>query len=169
MKIVQFSFPLIKRAFESWVDGTRYNNLKYCAQIWVIWIILNLIKIESAQSEASIYVYWTYNRICALDINFNNDEGCTRIKPALLFSAAELKQSELTIRSRRTPLPETTRNIQTNDLTLLPLVRKLSLNWKHSTDYCIFNEIQNDCLTKTLVFLARVELKKIKSSLRRLN
>ena len=39
--------------------------------------------------------------ICALGINAQNDQGCTGIEPALQFSAAGLKQSEITIRSRR--------------------------------------------------------------------
>ena len=36
-----------------------------------------------------------------LDINEHHDQGCMRMDPALLFSAAGLKQSVLTARSRR--------------------------------------------------------------------
>ena len=94
-------FPLIKRTFWSWVDFSRLNYLKKCTQTWVIWVHASLIKIKSKLSDASIWVYWTDNQICALDINPHNDQGCTGIGPVLLSLAAGQNQTALTIWSRR--------------------------------------------------------------------
>ena len=53
------------------------------------------IIIKSAVSEVSVWVNWIFIEICTLDINAH---GCTRIEPALLSSAAGLKQSAQTTR-----------------------------------------------------------------------
>ena len=70
-------------------------------------------------------------------------------------------------------MPETTRNIQIDDLTSLPLVKKLWMSYKNSSIDCISTaEVrwnQNDYLNQTLALVAGVELEKIKSCLRRLN
>ena len=46
-------------------------------------------------------IYWTYNQICALDINACNDQDCMEIKSTLLSSAVRLKESALTIWPQR--------------------------------------------------------------------
>ena len=81
------------------------------------------IIIKSPLAEVSDHVYRTCNRISVLlDMN---DWGCTRFKLVFLFLAGELKQSALTNRKRRhTSLIETIGNIETYDVTILPLARK---------------------------------------------
>ena len=90
---------MIKRIFSSSVDFPRLNVLKKCTQTWVIWVISNLMKIEIALREVSIY--WIYNSLCDLDINAQDYQGCRVIDHLLLFSAAWLKESILTIRPWR--------------------------------------------------------------------
>ena len=82
-------FHLIKRTFSFLVDFSWQTYLKTCTQTWVIWVNSNLRKIKSVLREVS--VCWTYNRICALDINAHNDQGCTGVESALLSSAGKLK------------------------------------------------------------------------------
>ena len=55
--------------------------------------------IKSTLNEVSIYR--TYNWICMLHINDQNDLGCMGFEPALEFAAEELKQGALSIRPRR--------------------------------------------------------------------
>ena len=50
--------------------------------------------------DVSMWENWTFNRICVFDINAHNSQDCTRIKSALLFSAAGLAQDDLAIRPR---------------------------------------------------------------------
>ena len=97
------SFPLIKRIFSSRVNFARISDLKKCTKTQIIWVISNLIRIKNIP----VWIYWTYNRICVLDINAHNDQGCLGIKPAILFSAVELNQRALTNCPRR---PKVSRN-----------------------------------------------------------
>ena len=46
-----------------------------------------------------------------LHINTHNDQGCTGIEPAFLYSVEGLKQSALTIHNGGTSLTETAGNI----------------------------------------------------------
>ena len=59
------------------------------------------MKIKSALNEVSVWVYWTCNLICVLDVNAHNEQSCTGIEPAILSSAAELKHTALIIQSWR--------------------------------------------------------------------
>ena len=70
--------------------------VKKCTQLWVISVNSKLIKIKNALNEVSVWVYWTYNRICELDINAHY----TGIEPALLSLSAGKTRSALTIRPR---------------------------------------------------------------------
>ena len=66
-----------------------------------------------------------------------------------------------------TSLFETKRNIQSDYLNLLLLIRKSWMSCKRASMNCISTaqvrwKIQNDYLTQTLVFLVGVELKKMR-------
>ena len=55
-----------------------------------------IVIIKSLLNEVSVWVYWTCNRICVLDFDLHNYQGCTGIEPVLLSSAEGLKQSAVT-------------------------------------------------------------------------
>ena len=108
-----------------------------------------------------------------LYINGNNDQVCTGIKPTILFSAEGPKLSAVTTQPWR-HISNRNSGKYTDRLSRF-------YHWRENHEWVVkirvsiayiqlkFDEIQNDYLTQTLVFLAGVELKKINSCLRRLN
>ena len=58
------------------------------------------LSIRRAVSEVSLSVYGTTNQICVLDINAHNDQSCTEIEAALLYSAKILMQNAPAVRSQ---------------------------------------------------------------------
>ena len=80
--------------------------------------------IKNAQSEVSVWFYWTHNRICALVTNVHNDQGYKGIEPTLLSSAAGIKQNLPTIRPRRR-ISISNKEKYINRWALLPLVKKI--------------------------------------------
>ena len=129
-------------------------------------------KSKKCSNRISVWVYWTYDWICPLDINAHNEQEWTD-DPALLCSAAGLNQSALTIRPRRHI------SIRNND--------KYISRWSNfvTTDKIIMNELKK--LEHPLYITAQVRWKakglfnyntgifsrswveKINSCLRRLN
>ena len=84
--------------------NTRNEKKKESTQTWVLCDYLSKFKPHKNQIalwEVSVWVYWTYNQICALDINARNNLNCKGMKLALLSSAAVMNQGELTIRQQR--------------------------------------------------------------------
>ena len=81
-----------------------------------------IIITKSTLRKASVWVYLAYKRICVLDINEHNKQGCIGLEPVLLFSAEELKQSALIVRARRHFLKwnnEKFINMRFNDVTIV--------------------------------------------------
>ena len=145
------------------------ERFKKCTQSSFDWVKANLIKIKTALTEVSVWIYWRNIPICAPDINAHNDQGCKGIEHTLLFCAKRLKLSALTIWPRRHIF---VRN-KTDDLTLLPLLK--NYEWVVKARLLIaliqlkFDKIQNNYSTHTLVILAWNWVKKINSCWRNLN
>ena len=86
---------------DEWCLQRLYLIIKW----WDRWGILCFVlwtvdlSVVSAKRNFSL-IYWTYNRICVLDVNAYNDHSCTGIEPATLPSEERLKQNALAFRLR---------------------------------------------------------------------
>ena len=63
----------------------------------ILWFDNSISNACFSRRKVSVWIYWTYNRICALDINAYNDQVCTVVEVAVLISAVGLMQSTQTI------------------------------------------------------------------------
>ena len=87
------SFPLMKGTFSFSVDFSWLSDFKTYTQNWVIWFNTNLIKIKSRLSEVSVWDYWTYNRIYALDMNAVNEFASAKANPIYYLHGIEVESS----------------------------------------------------------------------------
>ena len=143
-------FPLMKRAFSSWIDFSRLSDLKKSINFRLISVNSNLMIIKNAPNE----VYWTYSLIFVLEINAHNDQSCKTIESTLPFSAAGIKQNVLIVRprryisnhnkekyiDRRSDFVTTRKKNPKRILKSWPSIIYLQLK---------FDDIQNNCLTKS--------------------
>ena len=108
------------------------------------------MKIKSAQSEVSAWVYWTW--ICALGINVHNNQNCTGIEPALLSLAGGTEEECGNHSATKTHLYSKQREIYRQTIWLwchTYVIHEWVVNGRVLIAYLQlkFDEIQNDYLT----------------------
>ena len=139
--------------FSSRVDLTPLNNLKQCTQTWIIWVNSSFTKkniiIKSVLSEVSVWMYWACGNRTHSSI-FSRVTEAEYSSHLTTDSPCEPKQREIYGQMMQWCCHSPPENHEWAVKTRISIV-------------CIqlkFEEIQNGCLTQTLVLLAGIEFKK---------
>ena len=153
------SFSLMKHSLSFWRDFSQLNDLKNVLKLLCSY--LNKLKPHKNQKmynvifqfEFIIHIFGILSLMLCLqrpELNGNR-------------TPLRLKQSALTIRARRRTSNQKTEKYLDWRSTLIPLVRKSWMGWILSTNCASIAQVQwnpKRLFNLTLVFLARVELKK---------